>query len=326
MTDTARQAAPDLAPPLISLAGMYSDDPVARAAVGAALRAACLDKGFLYVVDHGIPPELTEAVFAQAKRFFALPEAVKMALALSPETHNRGYEPMRGQTLEAGTPPDLKEGYYIGNDLTADDPRVVAGLFNHGPNKWPEDLPGWREVLSAYYARMTELCRLTMRALALALALPEMHFEPFCDDASCNLRLLHYPPQPANPLPDEKGCGAHTDWGAITYLLQDDVGGLQVWDHDHGWIDAPPVAGAYVLNLGDLIARWTNDRFRSTLHRVINHSGRERYSVPFFFTGRPEHEVVCLPNCLPPGEVAKYPPTTAIGHLQEMYRRSYQTG
>jgi isopenicillin N synthase-like dioxygenase len=218
----------------------------------------------------------------------------------------------------------MKEGYYIGNELAHDDPRVLARVFNHGPNQWPPNLPGWRETLTEYYAHMTALCRLTMRTLALALHLPEDHFEHFCDDALCNLRLLHYPPQPANPLPDEKGCGAHTDWGAITYLLQDDVGGLQVWDADHGWINAPPVKGAYVLNLGDLIARWTNDRFRSTLHRVINASGRERYSVPFFFTGRPEHLVECLPNCLAAGDAPKYPPTTAIGHLEEMYRRSYQ--
>jgi isopenicillin N synthase-like dioxygenase len=288
------------------------------------MRTACLDKGFLYVIDHFITPELITSVLAQARRFFALPLAEKTAVEMSPATYNRGYEPIRGQALEPGTPPDVKEGYYIGNELPPDDPRVLARIFNHGPNQWPADLPGWRETLTDYYAQMTNLCRVTMRALALALYLPEDHFEHFCDDALCNLRLLHYPPQPANPLPDEKGCGAHTDWGAITYLLQDDVGGLQVWDADHGWIDAPPVQGAFVLNLGDLIARWTNDRFRSTLHRVINRSGQARYSVPFFFTGRPDHWVECLPNCLQAGEAQKYQPTTAIGHLEEMYRRSYK--
>jgi isopenicillin N synthase-like dioxygenase len=314
-----------LAPPVVSLAGMYSTDVAERMAVAARFRAACLDKGFLYITDHGIPDALISRVLTQARRFFALPIEAKTAVEMSPATFNRGYEPIRGQALEAGTPPDLKEGYYIGNELAPDDPRVLARLFNHGPNQWPADLPGWRETLTEYYAHMTALCRLTMRTLALALYMPEDHFEHFCDDALCNLRLLHYPPQPANPLPDEKGCGAHTDWGAITYLLQDDVGGLQVWDAAHGWIDAPPVPGSYVLNLGDLIARWTNDRFRSTLHRVINVSGRERYSVPFFFTGRPEHLVECLPNCLEAGEVPKYPPATAIAHLAEMYRRSYQS-
>jgi isopenicillin N synthase-like dioxygenase len=313
----------DLAPPVVSLAGMRSGDPAARAAVADAVRAACMDKGFLYIVDHGVAPATMAAMFAQARRFFALPDARKAEVDMAKSVSQRGWEPMRRQTTESGTPPDVKEGFYTGNELAADDPRVVAGLFNHGPNQWPANLPGFRETLEAYFVEMEDLCRLTMRALALALYLPEDHFEPFCDGAVSNLKLLHYPPQPPNPRPEEKGCGAHTDWGAITYLLQDDAGGLQVWDQAQGWIDAPPVAGAYVLNLGDLIARWTNDRFRSTLHRVINLSGRERYSVPFFFTGRADHAVVCLPNCLGAGERPKYAPTTTLAHLQEMYDRSY---
>jgi isopenicillin N synthase-like dioxygenase len=315
--------ASDTVPPIVSLEGIRSADPAARLAVAAAFRAACLDKGFLYVVDHGIEPDLMEAMFKQTRRFFDLPMAHKLAVDKARSTCNRGYEPLRAQVLEPGTPPDLKEGFYIGTDLPMNDPRVVAELFNHGPNQWPDELPGWRETMQAYFAQMTDLCRLTMRALALSLDLSENHFETFCHDPLATLRLLHYPPQPANPLPDEKGCGAHTDFGALTFLLQDDAGGLQVWDEQHGWIDAPPVPGAYVLNLGDLIARWTNDRYRSTLHRVINRSGRERYSVPFFYTGRADHDVTCLPGCLAPGETAKYKPTTALGHLREMYDRTY---
>jgi isopenicillin N synthase-like dioxygenase len=310
-------------PPIISLAGMTSADPAARAAMAADLRAACLDKGFFYIVDHGVPPELTRAVFDQARAFFALPMATKRTVDIARSPCNRGYEPLRAQVLEAGAPPDLKEGFYIGADLGPDDPRVAAGLFNHGPNQWPAGLPRWRETMEAYFARMLALCRTMMRALALALHLPRDHFEGFCDDPMATLRLLHYPPQPAHPDPGEKGCGAHTDFGAITLLAQDDVGGLEVWDGENGWMAAPPVPGALVVNLGDLIARWTNDRYRSTLHRVINRSGRERYSVPFFFTGRADFEVGCLEGCLAPGEAPKYPPTTAIGHLEEMYRRTY---
>jgi isopenicillin N synthase-like dioxygenase len=310
-------------PPIISLAGMGSGQPAARAAVAVALRAACLDKGFFYVVDHGVPPALIQAVFDQARAFFALPMPAKLAVDIARSPCNRGYEPLRAQVLEAGAPPDLKEGYYIGTDLGPDDPRVAAGLFNHGPNQWPADMPLWRETMEAYFIRMVDLCRTMMRALALALTLPEDHFDGFCHDPVATLRLLHYPPQPANPAPGEKGCGAHTDFGAVTLLAQDEVGGLQIQDGDNGWIEAPPVPGAYVVNLGDLIARWTNDRYRSTVHRVINRSGRERYSVPFFFTGRADYPVTCMTSCLASGESPKYPPTTAIGHLSEMYQRTY---
>ena len=311
------------APPIISLAAMAGSDRAAKTALADALRAACLDKGFFYIVDHGVPPSLIESVLADSRRFFSLPMTDKMKIDMALSDCHRGYEPFRGQVLEAGAPADLKEGVYIGEDLADDDPRLVTKLFNHGRNLWPEDLPGWRETMERYFNRMTDLCRTVMRALALSLDLGEDHFDGLSEQPLATLRLLHYPPQPGNPLPGEKGCGEHTDFGAITILLQDDVGGLQVFDGEQGWIDAPPIDGAFVVNLGDLAARWTNDRYRSTLHRVINVSGRERYSAPFFFTGAPHYDMTCLPTCLAPGEAPKYPPTTPIEHLAEMYRQTY---
>jgi isopenicillin N synthase-like dioxygenase len=309
--------------PIVDIAGLASPRREDRLAVAARLRAACLDKGFLYIVGHGVPAALRDGVFAQSRALFARPMAEKLAVQKAASFCNRGYEPLQSQTLEPGAPPDLKEGFYIGRELSLDDPRVIARKFNHGPNQWPAGLDGFRPAMDAYFAAMLELGERLMRGLALSLDLEEDHFAAFCREPLAILRLLHYPPQPANPEPGEKGCSAHTDFGGLTLLLQDEVGGLQVQDPSEGWIHAEPLPDAYVVNLGDMIARWTNGRYRSTLHRVVNLAGRERCSVPFFYSGNPDHVVECLPCCLGPGETPKHPPTTVEGHLQEMYRRTY---
>jgi isopenicillin N synthase-like dioxygenase len=311
--------------PIIDIGGLTSPSLGDRQAVAAQLRAACLDKGFFYIRNHAIPDALVDAVFAEAARFFAQPLAEKSAVDKAKSGANRGYEPLQGQALEAGAPPDLKEGFYVGPEHAPTDPRVLAGKFNHGPNQWPPALPTFRPAMEAYFGAMAALGERLTRGLALSLDLPEEHFAPFSTDAMATLRLLHYPPQPANAAPNQKGAGAHTDFGGLTMLRQDDVGGLQVWDQSSsGWIHADPVPGTFVVNLGDMIARWTNDRYRSTLHRVINASGRERYSIPFFYVGNYDHVVECIPTCLQPGEQPKYPPTTVEAHLREMYRRTYK--
>jgi isopenicillin N synthase-like dioxygenase len=310
--------------PIIDIGRLSSNSVTDRKAVAERLRAACLDNGFFYVVNHGVPERLIAALFDETKRFFDSPAAVKSAVDKSLSFCQRGFEPMRAQTLEAGAPPDLKESFYIGPELSLDDPRVVARRFNHGPNQWPVGMPDFRPVTEAYFGTMLDLSRTLMRGLALALHLDEEYFAAYCTKAHATLRLLHYPPQPANAAPGEKGAGAHSDFGGITLLLQDEVGGLQVQGKTRDeWIHATPVPGAFVVNLGDLIARWTNDRFRSTVHRVVNASGRQRYSLPFFFSGNPDQVVECLPSCLASGEAPKYPPTTVEGHLKEMYRRTY---
>jgi len=317
------EASAALALPLIDMGGLRSEDPARRQAVADQLRQACEHRGFFYLCNHGIDAALIAAVFAASRRFFDQPMTDKLAVDKRLSPCNRGYEPLRAQTLEAGAPPDLKESFYLGEDVPPTDPRVQAGRFNTGPNQWPV-LPGFRAVMEAYYAQASALAHTVVRGLALSLALPEQHFDAYLTDASATLRLLHYPPQPANPQPGEKGCGEHTDFGGITLLLQDEIGGLQVWDTAQScWIDAPYVPGAYVVNIGDLFARWTNQRYVSTLHRVINRSGRERYSVPFFFTGNPLHQVECLPGCLAPGEVPRYAPVTVEQHLMDCYRRTY---
>ncbi|HMN80176.1 MAG TPA: 2-oxoglutarate and iron-dependent oxygenase domain-containing protein [Burkholderiaceae bacterium] len=298
--------------------------PAGDPRVGALLREVCERHGFFYLRNHDIDPPLIDEVFAQTARLFALPLADKLALDRAHSRCNRGYEPLRAQTLQSGAPPDLKEGFYLGTDLPPDDPRVLAGRFNQGPNQWPSGLPGFRETMQRYFDQCYRLAGRVVRGLALSLDLPVGFFDAYLTDASATLRLLHYPPQPARPAPGEKGCGEHTDFGGVTLLLQDDCGGLQVRDPaSGGWIDAPPQPGCFVVNLGDLFARWTNDRYQSTLHRVVNLSGRERYSVPFFFTGNPDHRVQCLPTCLAAGEAPRHPTVTVEQHLRACYQRTY---
>ena len=288
----------------------------------AALRRACTDTGFFYISGHGISADLMASVSREMRALFALPIEQRMAVSLAKSTCHHGYEAMQSQRLEQGAPPDLKEGYYIGNDLTPDHPNVRAGYFNQGPNQWPSVLPGFRPAMTAYFDAMQDLSGRVMRAMARSLDLPSEYFGAFADDAMCVLRLLHYPPQPPNPQPGEKGCGEHTDWGCLTLLWQDPVGGLQVRSGDT-WIDAPPIEGTFVVNIGDMFARWTNDLYRSTMHRVVNRSGRDRYSVPFFFEGSPGHLVSALPGCVAAGEAPRYPETTVSDHLAEMYRLSF---
>jgi len=308
--------------PIVDLSGFGKGDSARDAIVAQALRAACEDKGFFYVVGHDVRPDLIEALRTQAVAFFSKPLAHKEAVSKDLSACNRGYERLAAQTLEKGGSPDQKEGYYIGVEVPETDPRVLAKKFNHGPNQWPAEMPEFRQVADAYFETMVAFGTKLMQAMALSLDLPRDYFAGFTADPMCTLRLLHYPPQRPNAEPDEKGCGAHTDFGGLTLLWQDEVGGLEVFDED-GWIPAPPIEGAFNVNLGDMIQRWTNGRYRSTMHRVINRSGRERYSIPFFYTGNPDHEVRCIETCLAPGETPAHPPITVSEHLQAMYKQTY---
>jgi isopenicillin N synthase-like dioxygenase len=308
--------------PVIDVSGL-SGSANDRAAVARELRLACTNTGFFYITGHGIAAESIDRVFAQSRAFFALPMEQKLAVSMAQSSCRHGYEPLKAQTLEPDAPPDLKEGFLAGEDLAADHPAVRNDPANIGPNQWPPQLPEFRDIMISYVGEMKKLSKTLMQGLALSLALEDTYFDDFCRDPILTLRLLHYPPQPPNPAPNEKGCGAHTDWGGITVLLQDSAGGLQVQHADGSWISAPPIPGTFVVNIGDLFARWTNNLYRSTVHRVINKSGRDRYSVPFFLDGRSDHLVSCIPTCA--GERRLFPDTTVRGHLEDMVRRTYAT-
>ncbi|ETX11503.1 oxidoreductase [Marinomonas ushuaiensis DSM 15871] len=310
--------------PIINIEGYATATPEKLLSLAKEIGHACRDKGFFYITGHGIDASLIKQLTEEAKSFFNLSDAEKMRLDKKHSTANRGYEPIRNQTLEAGAPPDFKEGLYIGIEHGDDHPMVKAGRFNYGQNQWPKNAQYFQKAATQYIHEMTELAKSLMSLLALSLELPKDYFSEFNHDPTTLLRMLHYPPQPKNPLPNEKGCGAHTDFGGLTLLLQDDNGGLQVWDRKNdAWIEAQPIEGSFIVNLGDMISRWTNDKYNSTLHRVINTSGKARYSMPFFYSGNPDHIVSCLPTCLEPNSAPKYPPISVESHMRDMYKKTY---
>ncbi|KAH8423765.1 isopenicillin N synthase family dioxygenase [Aspergillus melleus] len=314
-------------PPIIDFEGFHSPDPSLRSTFLTQIRQACQDHGFFQIINHGIPDGIQADILSQARDLFSLPVEVKERYSMDTGTDNRGYERLRAQNFEKRGLGDLKEGFYLGKDLPVDHPSVQAGNFSQGPNRYPaeiRDADGFKRVADEYHERMSVLAGELMSVVALTLGMEEASFEGFCEEPVAILRLLKYPAQEV-PLEGkgeglERGIGAHTDFGAITILLQDDKGGLQVWDRESSeWADVVPVPGALVVNLGNMMMRWTNDRYLSNLHRVINHSGEDRYSVPFFFSGNPDYVVDCLPNFQDDGQEAKYPPITVAEWMGARY-------
>ncbi|NIA69277.1 isopenicillin N synthase family oxygenase [Pelagibius litoralis] len=312
--------------PVIDFADFLTGDLAQRRAVARRIGTACRDIGFFYLVNHGIAPALMTRTFAEAKRFFDQPLDAKMSIDIEKSPCHRGYFKMGGENLdpkkqkEAG---DLKEGVKIGRDLAADHPMVQAGLPLHGPNLWPQNLPGWQGAMQSYFDALSGLGRQIMHAFALSLDLDECHFDRDLSDPMATLGPLHYPPQRGAITEAQIGAGAHTDFGCLTILAQDMNGGLQVRNAAGVWIDAPPLSGAFVINIGDMMARWTNDLFASTQHRVVNVSGAERYSIPFFFDPNFQARVEALPSCSGPDRPAKFAPTTSGQHLLDMINATF---
>jgi isopenicillin N synthase-like dioxygenase len=315
----------DLSPPMIDIDALAGGDRAAQAVTARALRQACVSTGFFYVVNHGVESTEISGLFATAKRFFDLPEAVKHRVAMKNSRWNRGFDEIGNQQLDAATGFDRKESYFIGIDYGVDHPLVKAGTPYHGPNQWPENLSGWRERVLDYFAVIEALSRRLMNGVALSLGLPWGYFDSSLAEHVSSLRLLHYPPHPEADPERKVGCGAHTDWGAITILAQDEVGGLEIQLPSGEWIAARPVPGALIVNIGDMMQRWTNDLYISTPHRVLNRTPRDRYSAAFFFDPAYYTRVECLPTCADATRPPRYPPITSGDHLAAMYRKTYGT-
>ena len=309
--------------PVIDLSRLYDGGPDGLHRVAEEIGSACRDLGFFYISGTPVPSRLRDEVFAQAHRFFGSSEAIKGAVSFDRSAHNRGYIATSVESLDPARGPDRKEAFNIGLDLEAADPEVVTGKPFRGVNLWPE-LPGFRDTVLEYYAAMLKLGRDLHRAVAVDLGLPQTYFDDKFRRPLATLRLLHYPALPANGGTGELGAGQHTDYGNITLLSTDDVGGLEVRLRDGDWLEAPPIPGAFVCNIGDCLMRWTNDIYVSTPHRVVSPPERERFSVAFFLDADPDVVVSCLETCRTPGAEPLYPPVSVADYLRRRLDATYQ--
>lgn len=277
---------------------------------------ACRGPGFFLLTGHGIDAALIQAVFDQARGVFALDAAEKAPLSILNNPHNRGWAAEGSEALdETSGLRDRKEAFNIGLDLAADDPRVLAGEPFRGVNIWP-DLDGFRDTMLRYYAAAWALGVDLHRAFARDLSLPETYFAPHFDAPMATLRVLSYPA--ASGSAQEIGAGAHTDYGSVTLLMTDGEPGLQVCPRGGAWIDVPHVEGAFVVNIGDCLMRWTNDIYVSTPHRVLPPKN-PRQSIAFFLDPNPEARIAALPGTGTP----KYPEVSGADYLRSRLEATY---
>lgn len=322
---TSETTPPDIVP-LIDIADVRAGKPGALEKTAAELRYAEEEIGFYYLAGHGVPQELIDRVFAKVARFHAQPLDAKLKLKVN--KHNIGYMAMnasvtRSSKVADNKRPNLNEAYFVKRDRAPDDPAVVNDLPYRGLNQWPDGLPGFRETIVDYCDALEALALSLMPIYAVALDLPADYFAPFFKEPQYSLRMSHYPPREAGE-DDQFGSAPHTDSSFMTLLAPNPHPGLEIRDaKDEVWHPAPGIPGAFVVNTGDLCHRWTNHRFRSTPHRVINATGGERYAIPFFFDANADAVMECLPTCQGPDNPARYPPTTYVEYLDWFSKRNY---
>ena len=312
--------------PFVDIGPFLGGGAAERMAVARAVDSACRRIGFLIVGGHGVPRPVIDDVIAATWAFFDLDDAEKRRWISPKGDFRRGYLPVGGNalayTLGGESPPDLIEAFTFGRfDLPQSPYYTVHRETWFEPNIWPARPPGFRGHLCAYYRAMERLAAALMRIFALALDMPEEFFADKIDRHITAMRLNHYAEAERPPLPGQLRAGAHTDYGSLTILLATAAaGGLQVRSGDGAWCDVEPLPDTFVVNLGDLMAQWTNDRWVSTLHRVVNpppdrRAGSRRASIAFFH--QPNHDAVveCLPTCRAPGDAPRHAPTTSGAHL-----------
>lgn len=307
--------------PIVDMSGVRAGDAAALQRAATQIRAACTTVGFFYISNHGLPDHVIAAAVREAQGFFRQPVERKREVAIN--KRHRGFNALGDALMYEATKPDYKEFYTMGLDLPEDDPDVVAGEPLRGPNNWPADRPGLRTAMTAYYDAVGLCGADLLKCVAVSLeAAPDFFADKYRKRLQ-RTQVIYYPPHPAGAAADQFGLAPHTDFGCITLLWQDDNGGLEVLERQsRQWIAATPIPGTLVVNVADLLQRWTNDRYASTPHRVLNKSGRERFSIATFYD--PDFKAVVDPRQLGvPQAQCKHEPTTAGAHILGRIERSF---
>jgi len=319
--------------PVIDLTPARQGGAAECAHVAAAIDAACREIGFFAITGHGVPDRLVHDLRRAAHEFFALPLADKLAVK-HPTGMNRGYHPVGGEALskanDTAAPPDLKEFFHVGPVDTSDDSYYTGplGRRHFEPNIWPAAPAGFAPAATTYYRAMSELIVFLMRLAAIALQVDENFFDDKVDRSIGTMRLNYYPAQPVAPVPGQLRSSPHTDYGGFTILSGEDVpGGLQVRTRSDRWVDVATSPTTFVVNIGDLLMRWTNDRWLSNLHRVVNPPAGKgptgaRLSIAFF--NHPNYDA--LIECLPSQGPAKHPPVLSGEYRDVKYTKTGLTG
>jgi len=312
--------------PIIDYGPYFAGELGALERLAERVRDACENVGFFYILNHGVPQEIIDRAFAASRRFHALPLEQKLRLRLN--QNNIGYMPMNASVQAASrvheaTKPNQNESFFVSHDRGPDHPDVRAGTPLRGRNQWPERMPGLREDMMAYFLALGAMCDRMLPPFAVALGMPPDYFAPFfANEAHANLRFLHYPPQ-QDMSENTFGTAPHTDNSFMTALARTDVPGLAIRLSNGEWFPPPLIPETLLINLGNVMRRWSNDRFLSTPHGVINESGTDRYSIAYFHSPNPDAVIECLPSCMSADDPPRYPKTAYRDLVLEFYRANY---
>ncbi len=312
--------------PVIDFGPYFAGEAGAIDRLAEQLRHACETVGFLYAFNHGVPQGLIDGAFAASRRFHTLPLEDKLKIRLNGS--NIGYMPMNASvqgasTVHQATKPNQNESFFISHDRGPDHPDVRAGLPLRGQNQWPEGMADLRADMVAYFKALEAMCDRMLPGFAAALDMPPDTFSAmFANEAHANLRFLHYPPQ-QDMTENTFGAAPHTDNSFMTALARTDVPGLAVRLTSGEWFAPPLIEGTFLINLGNIMRRLSNDRFLSTPHGVINESGTDRYSIAFFYSPNPAAELECLTSCVSADNPARYPNAVYRDLVLEFYRKNY---